>query len=145
MKNIKKIFDSLEGAWQLDRVISNYGVADGLAMFNRSSVNYLAYREDVKLKQNESSLVYDAFREYTYFYDESQDKIQQSFKDGSLFCELKFTDNNNSTAAGEHQCSLDLYSAHYNFYDENNFTLSYKVKGPEKDYLITTRYVKITL
>jgi len=40
-------------------------------------------------------------------------------------------------------CECDNYKATYEFLNQDCFTLSYDVRGPQKDYVIETKFTRI--
>lgn len=148
MKSAKQVFTNLVGCWRIRRVLGSYGHGEGLAQFTLTPDPFtLNYREDIEVKYTaESGLKQPgvsgtAYQEYVYLFDEERDKIIKRFVDGRHFYELKMN-LETLEGEGEHLCEKDLYQAKYKFQDSNHFTLSYDVKGPEKEYVIQTLFTR---
>lgn len=60
--------------------------------------------------------------------------------DDCIFYQLHITKDE---ATGFHKCVDDSYSARYFFTNNSSFTLSYAVRGPDKDYTMTTHYLRL--
>lgn len=134
-----KIFRNLIGAWNISREIENFGRASGVATFAYAEVNTINYREDLKVEPFKADS-YEAFREYIYKYIKEEDKIIMYFKDLQMFSELETCGE--SKLSGEHVCSKDNYKVIFDFLNEDKFVVLYDVKGPEKDYKMTTTYIR---
>jgi hypothetical protein len=135
---IASIFQSLEGSWRFHRVISNAGRIEGRAVFTRSK-DILRYREDGLFFRKDKETL-KVFREYDYLYNREKDQICVYFTEEPkrLFHTLEFYHNLPITAKATHLCQCDTYEALYEFTSSDEFTLAYCVKGPKKDYSITT-------
>jgi hypothetical protein len=140
---MKNLFNSFAGVWNIKRTLGNYGIAKGIATFTLKDSNSLLYREDLNVKFF-TSPVTKAYKEYIYNYNEDNNKIIKHFADNKVFYELNFiSDKFYKAYAGPYICGKDTYKATYNFLKNDNFTLSYEVKGLHKDYIIETEFTKL--
>lgn len=123
------------GSWSIFRHFGAQGLAVGQAAFTLLTPSLLAYREDLEVHiPGFSEAVY---QEYLYVFEEGC--VYKKFKDNRLFYRLEVS---NAEATGAHLCGEDHYQAHYSFLGQNNFTLTYRVKGPRKDYEILTEFTR---
>lgn len=150
--DVFKIFNSLEGSWQLERAIPNQGLVKGEASFT-------PYQQEVKsgtvLHYEEKGILtltdkkeFNFSREYFYHFNNDQISVffVEDDKPGKLFHILKFSQRFKETdlmrASARHHCRDDIYDATYLFQNENQFTLSYRVYGPTKNYSSETVFQK---
>ena len=63
--------------------------------------------------------------------------ITVNFPDGRLFYTLKNLEENQTI---DHLCGNDHYQGAYTYQTQTQFTLIWHVKGPKKDYTMTTEY-----
>lgn len=143
MNFISHVFHHMPGVWNFQRVISDFGKIQGQACFKKlTETTSLAYREEGVLTAL-SGQVSSVYRNYIYRYENGQ--ISVYFEDNRPFHTLHFSQNHYpASASGRHHCGCDVYDAVYTFFSEGNFKLFYAVKGPKKDYTITTDFTKIT-
>lgn len=142
LNSSKELFKYFIGSWDINRIVGPLGFAQGVAKFVPKDPNNILFREDLKVIYNHTSKPESAYKEYLYMYDQENEKIMKKFVDDRLFYELE-PDFNNRKAYGEHLCDCDNYKATYTFLDEDSFILSYEVRGPQKDYVIETKYERI--
>jgi len=142
IKNIKEIFHSFVGTWNIKRMIGTEPIGEGKAVFVLKDHENIAYREDIKIKYPNSPMIHQAYKEYLYKYHSHEDEISKNFINDKIFYYLKFT-NNKQSANGLHLCNKDHYKAIYNFLTKNYFQISYEVHGEGKNYVISTEFTKI--
>lgn len=98
----------------------------------------MIYREDFLIENFMHS-----YKEYEYHYSARQ--IVKYFKsedgENQVFYELEFINDNFAIAS--HLCSLDRYDVEYRFGELGCFNMKYVVKGPSKDYIINTQFIKV--
>lgn len=138
--NARTIFGMLNGAWSYKRVISNYGTIDGEAVFTLTEPDVLQYKEKGRLHLTDGPVL-EALQEYVYRLEDG-DRLSVYFRDGRLFHHLSLGDDGR-TGGGDHLCKMDFYQAAYRFEGPNAFTLIYNVKGPKKDYVSETHFIKL--
>lgn len=134
---IRTVFQNLEGSWSVSRTFNN-GTFTGKATFREQDSQTLHYREDGTMVLNGSSN--QAYREYLYKLENEGITAYFCETPPRLFHHLVFRDEK---AEGIHVCDRDTYKAEYYFESPEKFTLTYVVKGPEKDYSIFTIFQKI--
>lgn len=170
MSSAKQIFDALPGIWRLTRETltplkqwQNSGAecikANGYAAFigNEAQPNLLIYSEKVTINRDGDNVMsgMEAKQKYKYRYDKSAETLIKYFYDDRLFYELKIAasscDSGGATEAaaineakfcGSHLCVQDTYDANYVFRNDEQFELTYSVKGPKKCYQIITKFEK---
>ena len=155
-----KIFQNLHGTWSFARKIDNHkvsalsGIVTGTAHFSAITEYQLHYAES-GIFTTATGAELAVKQEYSYAYSPQSQEITKYFcreqQNTGLFYELKFNGANGvngGTPIGEHLCVRDHYSAQYDFgskLDFSEFTLTYKVQGPDKDYITKTTYARLSL
>ena len=138
------IFIKLSGSWILSRTVPNYGTMKGRAVFKviPKENNFLHYREEGIMILEQTKATYDFFREYIYEYSRDAITIYFSETPRRIFQVLNLGEF--ATCEAAHQCVEDDYHGTYNFKNINQgqFEITYKVKGPNKDYVIVSKYIK---
>ena len=137
------MFQVLKGTWKFDRAITGHGSMKGTANFRNTAPETLDYDES-GIHAAKGGVV-DFYQSYIYVRQDGE--ILVTFKDGRPFHRLDFarSPENLLTATAVHLCGDDVYSGHYVFLDNDNFSLRWDVKGPRKDYMIETTYVRQAL
>jgi hypothetical protein len=142
-----ELLDRLAGCWSLERVIAgkdtNQGSMNGIASFRRLESGFMAYREEGRLLLPNGE-AFDAFRDYLY------DRVSQGFAvffpetPPRLFHEIRLHEEATGALVGaaEHLCGRDHYATRYAFEPDGRFTVHHDVRGPRKDYAITTVYAR---
>jgi len=142
------VLDRLAGRWSLQRIVdgqdTNQGSMHGIATFRRLESGLMAYREEGRL-QLRGGEAFDAFRDYLY------DGIPNGFAvffaetPPRLFHEIKLRSAENGALIGEagHLCGNDHYETRYAFQRDGSFVIRHDVRGPCKDYTMTTHYARI--
>jgi hypothetical protein len=143
----EKLFYSLSGTWNLSRTYTSLlptlpsGSSTGTAHFTPSSPSHYLYSEQTLLTPNDGSAPIQGIQKYTYRYNEN--RINVHFTDGRLFHEI---DVNGWKAEAPHLCPPDTYKVRYRFYFKeevlSSWTIDYEVKGPQKNYSMSTLYTK---
>lgn len=141
MTQIAHIFHGFEGSWKFHRVISTQGNAEGIAQFTprKADKDCLDYREDGTFYANNGK-TYKIFREYLYRLEKDTISVYFAEKPPRLMHTLEFIFPTLKSAKALHQCDCDLYEGFYEFDFPEAFNLSYSVKGPKKNYTISTRF-----
>lgn len=145
LSKVIEIFRNLEGHWKFKRQISEEGSSHGEAHFQNTAWPLtFHYREDSIFTTTQGA-DFKTFREYIYRYENGTISVFFIDPPDSLFHTLTFdTDNQYPILAhAKHLCDCDTYDATYNFLSPIAFTLTYRVKGPKKDYRIETSFEKI--
>jgi hypothetical protein len=124
--------DDFAGVWALERTIQH---EDGTgARFTghavwRPDANGLAYHETGEMVLAEG-VRFMAERRYLWSAD-----LSVWFEDGRFFHNVP--PHGGPTA---HWCDPDQYDGHYDFADWPNFRITWRVRGPRKDYRMETLY-----
>ena len=146
------VLNALIGPWNFERVITHFDtgrqeLVTGVVQFTKSKLlDYVIYREDglYHLTPQKSLQV---FREYEYI--DKNGILEIYFVEGGkrahLFLSLKFTKQEDKVwvATSDHLCIKDLYQGTFEIELEGigatSMTMTYRVKGPQKDYESVTR------
>ena len=161
------IFRSLHGLWQLSRTYTSRlpeypsGPSTGTAEFiprkassQSRRIEYL-YSEKTLLTTSKG-LQLQGTQQYIYQYDEPNDKLEVYFtkRDEAFTLDYPFHQINLLPpsahspwqATSNHFCTPDTYDVAYEFHFQgsnlNTFKISYEVKGPRKDYSMSTVYTR---
>ncbi len=133
------VFHVLKGTWAFDRLIGGHGSMAGQAAFRAAAPQSLDYEESGT--HNAKGGAVDFYQNYIYVHQDGE--ILVTFRDGRPFHRLEFDSAQNFlTATAVHFCGDDVYRGEYVFHDNDNFSLRWDVKGPRKDYMIETNYVR---
>ena len=142
--NIYKIFNSLAGHWQLERRIPNQGLVKGQACFSNYKESSTLHYQETGILTLEDKKEFNFSREYFYYYENEQISVffVENARPGKLFHTLEFSprfkDADPIRACARHHCRHDIYDATYSFQDDKQFTVSYRVHGPTKNYSSAT-------
>ena len=136
---MRSVFKNLEGTWSFVRTFPQ-GMAQGIAHFTANAPNEHHYKEEGTLVINGSE--HKMYREYIYLLE--GDTICTYFKETPprLFQCLK-REKDSKFASGEHACKQDKYVGEYEFKSKQEFIQKQIVRGPKKDYTITTHYKRV--
>ena len=128
---------AFEGTWRLARVICGANGLetarlDGQALFTPKGLG-LKLTETGVLTTGGTSV--EARR--TYFWRQSPDGIEVLFDDGRPFHTISALDVH-------HDCAPDTYRGTYDFSNWPDWSLTWRVTGPRKDYVSTSRYCALS-
>jgi len=145
------VMSALIGSWHFDRNIVHFSSnhqehVHGVIRFSRPKLDHVLYREDGLYEISEHKSL-SVFREYEYACQ--GDTLEIYFVEGGkrthLFLSLKFQEETTEgywVATSDHLCIKDLYKANFKIKLEGTkaveIVISYRVKGPAKDYEATT-------
>ncbi|MCP3659441.1 MAG: hypothetical protein GY830_03635 [Bacteroidetes bacterium] len=139
---LEDLFYNLKGQWHLIKNLGDFGIMEGNACFKLIEDHILHFRESgivIRDDKNQNKV----YRDYMYKLDKKTNQILVYFssnnKINNLFQTLVF-DKNFKKAYGSHICNLDFYDSNYEFNNENNFKITYKVNGPKKNFQIISEY-----
>ena len=147
MTDHKTLFLLLEGDWQFSREIhgSYEAKLEGTASFQHEEGDdekrkYL-YTENAQVQMADGS-EYASKQSYIYqLKDDGIDVFKQEEGKWKLMHQLQFSSSEKTCVASHvHQCGQDQYAATYSIKSEDEFELSYQIKGPKKDYSIVSVY-----
>jgi len=138
--NVEDLFEFLEGTWQFERkvhdsLLDQEGDCIGVAQFYADGDN-LNYREEGELKMGE--IVTSTERDYIYMFP-APSIAEVRFTDGRLFHLLDLT---KGIVRVEHECGDDTYQGLYRALGPNGWLVVWRIKGPRKSQVITTRYIR---
>ncbi|MBP2478672.1 hypothetical protein JOF53_007544 [Crossiella equi] len=130
----EELFAALPGEWRFDRVITGQGTAAGTAVFRPGGTDELHYREDGTLTLD-TGYTGAAYREYRYVL--AGEELRVCFPDGRLMHALRPA-GQDPEATDTHLCGADVYTGHYALDGPDTLRISYDVRGPKKDFTIST-------
>ena len=135
-----EVFGRLAGVWNFKRHIIPYGRVSGIAALTSGREGRLSYREQgwlhladgQILKATRRYLFEKSFAGFTVLYAEDPPRV---------FHRIALHEEN-QIWAGEalHICGADHYRSRYEFLTEGSFVVRHVVRGPAKDYSMTTHY-----
>eukprot|EP00934_Nitzschia_sp_Nitz4_P007791 Nitzschia sp. Nitz4//scaffold83_size84149//6316//8325//NITZ4_005162-RA/size84149-processed-gene-0.69-mRNA-1//1//CDS//3329558911//7781//frame0 len=146
----KLVLSALIGSWNFERNIVHFGNGHrervyGEVRYSRPSLDHVLYREDGFYELSKTQKL-NVFREYEY--EVSGDCLVIYFVEAGqrahVFLSLKFSKKEGDywIATSDHLCIKDLYKAHFrvklNGMEATELEMTYRVKGPKKDYESTT-------
>jgi cation diffusion facilitator CzcD-associated flavoprotein CzcO len=147
----KVVMSALIGSWKFSRNMvhqtnNHQEYVHGMIRYSRPQLDYVLYREDGFYQISENKSI-EVFREYEYVCNGDLLDVYfvESGKRAHLFLSLKFQEVNKEgywVATSDHLCIKDLYKAKFQVRLEGlkatEIIISYRVKGPAKDYEATT-------
>ena len=122
------------GGWDISRQIIDHRTAQVSQGAGRATIADGVYREHITLALANGTTV-DGTR--TYLWQDGAGGIEISFEDGRPFHVIRF-----DRGLVQHWCPPDQYDGVYDFTAFPVWTTLWRVKGPTKDYEMTTRYRK---
>lgn len=141
------VLQLFEGRWTLTRQIADHwggqsGHLEGQAHFRTTAIpRQLAYDEEGILMMPGQPAI-KATR--TYFWsasDVDSTRIDIHFSDGRFFHSLHPQKHRDEA---EHLCANDLYKVRYLFENKDKWLAIWSVKGPRKNYNMTSLYIRIS-
>lgn len=133
--------DDFLGTWRLNRQISDRyaghaGRFRGLAQFSLLESDGLTYDETGSMQLGDGPQM-TATRRYLWLFD--TDGVAVHFSDGKAF--YRFTPSGMGQGT-DHPCGDDYYKVQYDFTRWPDWTATWTVTGPRKDYTSVSRYAK---
>lgn len=140
------MFDLLLGTWTFVREVSHQAsmagrativlVEEGTALYQEAAQVTLANGQTLNGQQR---YLYQRSPRPVNGFDILFDRTQQ------LFQSLKFSSSGNGrlTARASHLCKADSYFSEYALDKEDCFHVQHTVRGPQKDYVVRTTYLRI--
>ena len=149
-----KILSLLKGEWSLNRKLINTkdkdfsGSASGTTKFLECGENTLSYDESIKVNFANGTEV-DATA--TYKFQIEEDKLHQYLvthtntepKEDHMFKLDFFSTHSQICAVASYVCGNDNYSVRYSFSNDNRFSITYTVFGPNKQYCTETEFERV--
>lgn len=139
----EQLLSCLLGTWKIERTITHRFPlvesyeAIGSAKFILEEAHILCYQEEMELRNLRTHDIFQSTQQYVYRYEPASDALTKYFSDGRFFYALEISGN---MASGSHLCKEDHYDAEYIFESQKNFSLTYLINGPRKDYGMKTLY-----
>ncbi len=137
---VSSLYAFLKGPWSLQREVHEAGegrhaVFLGEAVFAAApESDNLGYTETGELET--ATGVFAATRELQYTFM-GPDLAEVRFNDGGFFHVM---DLSNGISRVEHTCGDDFYQGLFRVLDDENWLSVWRVSGPRKNQVITTRY-----
>ena len=153
-----RLFNLLEGKWEISRNVINIGRLNGSAQFEKSNSNpnELNYTEVGIFEFYENANTFSASRKYIYrlvndcdisvYFDDQANREQRLFHKFDLIYANKpaSSDTDLVKISALHLCSEDIYKVNYEFKMNadrmDEFNITYDVKGPNKNYISQTLF-----
>lgn len=134
-------FLEFKGNWAFHRTVNGTSQMNGHASFVPLQDTVPAYSYYEKGTHKEADLSF--YREYIYCLTENGIEVYFASQKKKLdfFYTLNFDSHKKANA--QHVCGNDRYEAYYTFMNEKKFSLAFNVKGPRKDFVIQTTFLKI--
>lgn len=136
------LFKSLAGSWSLERNISTGEKLNGKAVFESISDTAFLLREEGELKLLNGTVIPASRNWFWHLLNNSTFEItydEDRLQDYHL---LHMSQAEECwSGSSKHLCGEDLYSGMYRFF-ENRFEITQMIKGPNKDYSVSSIYSK---
>lgn len=144
----ERVFILLQGNWTIERDIRPKGRFSGSASFLSVDGKTMAYAEEGTLTLNDGTTM---IGERTHTYRLHENGIEVLFADGpnagEHFVDILFPADPEADwplcSGDTHYCLKDTYKAMFCFDTEDEFSITYTVCGPEKDYVSHSVYRRI--
>jgi len=144
----ERVFALLLGSWAIEREIRPKGRFRGSATFSRVDARTLAYAEEGDLVLDEGGEMRGERRQ-TYILHENRIEIRfaDGLNAGEHFVDINFPADPSANwpicSGDTHLCLLDTYKATFCFETEDEFSITYEVCGPAKDYVSSSVYRRL--
>ena len=126
-------------AWQVIRDITDHKASQTARFEGKISTFWegttLLWRETGTLEQGGAQFAASRLSRWTAVVG----GIDVAFEDGRFFHHLAACE----TSETRHDCAPDIYDLAYDFKDWPNWRLDHRVRGPRKDYAMSTRYITL--
>ncbi|WP_424964478.1 DUF6314 family protein [Dinoroseobacter sp. S375] len=134
-------FAAFEGVWQIQREIadalSGPGRFTGRAQISPMGAGALRYAEEGRLTLAQGTS-FTAARQYHWTEEPEEGGVAVHFADGRFFHRFSL----GAQAEAAHFCDPDQYDVTYDFADWPRWQARWRVTGPRKDYVMTSRYAR---
>jgi len=136
------VFDQLHGSWLLDRRIGEEATMRGTAKFEWYQQGHLSYKESGRFVLK-SGTSHEAYRSYIYSRLPNGFRVWFDEPEPRLFHEVHLNQVGDSLLGKAiHNCGSDEYETHYRFSPNASFCITHYVKGPKKNYVSITEFVR---
>ena len=137
------LFGRLAGRWLQSRVITPGGTFAGEALFRPLGDDVLQYAENGIITLASGGQL-QASRRYTFKLEERRVAVYFDEAPVRLFHRLQFMPGTGTDvcaiAVADHRCGNDDYHSTYAIHSHDHFTVTHRVAGPRKGYVMTTDY-----
>lgn len=135
-------FDWMVGDWQIDRVVPGMAGMRGSARVVLLHEDAALYSERVSIELQTGERI-EGSRKYLFCHTDVG--LDVLFEDtGRLFQTLRFRrEGSLLLAEAAHDCGMDRYESEYKIYGQDAYTTRHIVRGPHKEYEMTTTYRRI--
>lgn len=139
LRSARDVFSALAGTWELSRIVGDWNFR-GRAVFRAQAPHELRYEENGILAKPDHADI-QASRRYIYRYESDRIVIYFDERPERVFeaLELKRAPNGTWEAEAEHACPPDHYASRYAF-ARDAIMITHVVRGPRKDYEMTSNY-----
>jgi hypothetical protein len=130
------------GRWRLDRAIMDRnlgqtGAFRGTADLRALTEDVLHYAEAGQVQLGDGPIM-TATRDYEWRFVDGH--VDVTFSDGAAF--HRFVPSG-AAAGTDHPCGSDFYQVAYDFIKWPDWTATWTVSGPRKDYTSVSRYTRL--
>lgn len=144
-----------KGSWEFEREIilsatnQHYAKAKGKAAFEQPVLDEktLQYKESGKMTIDSTAQQTSFFRTYRYAITDAgldiyfQDELTQNF---DIYQRYSYESESHALIAKDkHLCNQDIYEGRFLLHDTSCFVHTTWIKGPHKDYFITTHFNRL--
>ena len=140
------LFAGLAGSWAQTRVITPGGAYVGQASFAPLGAGILRYSENGIITLAGGGRL-QASRRYAFKLEAGRIAVYFEEAPPRLFHVLQFKPGTGTEtsmiAVAEHRCGDDGYHSTYAMHAPDHFTVTHRVAGPRKGYVMTTDYRRI--
>ena len=139
-----QVFARLAGTWAQARVITPGGRYTGTATFQGFGDGVLAYAENGTLELADGGAL-QASRHYVFKLEAQKIGVYFDETPLRLFHALHFAVDAAGlpVALADHRCGNDWYRSIFAWRSRDEFTMTHRVSGPRKGYIMTTDYRRI--
>jgi hypothetical protein len=136
-------FERLNGRWLIHRSIDHQGFMEGLATFDRRRDGQADYHEEGRLHL--AGGTFNAVRNYVYGRLANGFAVFFAETPLRLFHELHLNSGERGSLHGQghHACEKDVYWTDYEFVPDGRFVIRHRIRGPRKNYTMTTWYERM--
>jgi hypothetical protein len=145
----RTIFNGLQGHWELQRRLGEYGTMWGDVVFIKVDDYSFRYHESGYVYLEHTNKRYKAFKSQLYTYDQEKLLIHNcdphSYKKKGLLHTLDLSTCKTPQPVclqSEYVCKEDIYQLDWVLMNPHQLQFNYVVKGPAKSYTIQTKLLK---
>jgi len=147
--NEQIFFKYLPGEWLIEReIINRLSLSSSASGFGKVDIvkkddGFLIYKELLKVRWA-NGFSSNSKKRYDYIVDDVGHIGLHNYEDNkkSFMFNLFFEPSDSSLIKGEYQCVKDFYYTTYKIINDREFTLTFQVSGPQKDYFIKSCFFR---